>query len=116
MTFKAIQTYSDGQVVSWIEEPAAGSNQEPEHPAPTLTLAPASDSGAAAPANNPPSNTAAATVTASGEDASQGSVTGAYVVGGIGLLAGLAALGLALTGRRRRASLDRTPDRVSTGV
>ena len=24
MTFKAVQTYSDGKVVSWIEEPAAG--------------------------------------------------------------------------------------------
>ena len=111
MTFKAIQTYSNGQVVSWIEEPAAGSNDEPEHPAPTLKLA-----AAGAPAAN---NTAAAppaAAAASGDDASKSSVTGAYVVGGIGLIAGLAALGLALTGRRRRASLDQNTDRVSTGV
>ena len=111
MTFKAIQTYSNGQVVSWIEEPAAGSNQEPEHPAPTLKLAPASDTGATTSTNN----TAAPTVTASNDDASKGSVTGAYIVGGIGLIAGLAALGLAITGRRRRASVE-NPDRVSTGV
>ena len=36
MTFKALQTYSDGQIVSWIEQPAAGSTEEPEHPALTL--------------------------------------------------------------------------------
>ncbi len=30
ITFKAIQTYSDGKVVSWIEEPAAGSSEEPD--------------------------------------------------------------------------------------
>lgn len=42
MTFKAIQTYSDGEVVSWIEEAAAGSTAEPEHPAPVLKLASAS--------------------------------------------------------------------------
>jgi uncharacterized protein YcnI len=114
MTFKAIQTYSDGQVVSWIEEPAAGSNQEPEHPAPTLKLAPASDSGAAGPAA-PTTNTAAPATTSS-DDASSGSVTGAYVVGGLGLVAGLAALALALTGRRRRGAGTRTPERVSSGV
>ncbi len=42
MTFKAIQTYSDGEVVSWIEEAAAGSTAEPEHPAPVLKLTAAS--------------------------------------------------------------------------
>ena len=61
-------------------------------------------------------NSAAPTVTASSDGASSGSVTGAYIVGGIGLVAGLAVLGLAPTGRRRRGSLDQTADRVSTGV
>jgi len=112
MTFKAIQTYSDGQVVSWIEQPAAGSNQEPEHPAPTLKLAPA---GAAA-GPSAPAAPAATAPAAPSDAASSGSVTGAYVVGGIGLLAGLAALGLALTGRRRAAAAAPTRDRVSTGV
>jgi uncharacterized protein YcnI len=37
LTFKAIQTYSNGDVVSWIEQTVKGA-PEPEHPAPTLTL------------------------------------------------------------------------------
>lgn len=112
MIFKAIQSYSDGKVVSWIDVPPAGSTEEPESPAPTLTLAAA---GAAAPAAAPAA--AAAPVTPS-DDASKGSVTGAYVVGGIGLLAGLAALALAATGRRRRTTVDgsREPVSSSTGA
>ena len=48
LVFKAIQTYSDGKQVAWIEQPAPGSNAEPEHPAPTLQLAaaPTSPTGA----------------------------------------------------------------------
>ena len=111
MTFKAIQTYSNGQVVSWIEEPATGSNQEPEHPAPTLKLASASDTGATAPTTN-----TAAPASTSGDEAGNGSVTGAYVVGGIGLVAGLAALGVAVSGRRRRTAAEQNPERVSSGV
>jgi uncharacterized protein YcnI len=37
LTFKAIQTYSNGDVVSWIQESVKGA-PEPDHPAPTLTL------------------------------------------------------------------------------
>jgi hypothetical protein len=112
MTFKALQTYSNGQVVSWIDVPAAGSSDEPEHPAPTLKLTPAADTGAAAPSTN----TAAPTVSVSDDAASNGSVTGAYVVGGIGLLAGLAALALAISGRRRRTAAEQTQERVGSGV
>ncbi|MGI5139268.1 MULTISPECIES: YcnI family copper-binding membrane protein [unclassified Streptomyces] len=36
LTFKALQTYSDGKVVRWIEEAQGG--QEPENPAPVLKL------------------------------------------------------------------------------
>jgi uncharacterized protein YcnI len=111
MTFKAIQTYSSGEVVPWIEEPAAGSSEEPEHPAPTLTLTAAGS----APSASAPSASPAAPA-ASSDDASKGSVTGAYVVGGIGLVAGLAALALAATGRRRRATVDGTRQPVSTST
>jgi uncharacterized protein YcnI len=100
MTFKALQSYSDGSVASWIEVPPAGSTEEPEHPAPTLKLTAA---GAPAGSAATPVGTTAA---GDGDGASRGSVTGAYVVGGIGLLTGLAALGLALTGRRRTAAAD----------
>jgi uncharacterized protein len=41
LTFKAIQTYSNGEVVSWIQQTVKGA-PEPEHPAPTLTLTKAS--------------------------------------------------------------------------
>jgi uncharacterized protein YcnI len=37
LVFKAIQTYSDGSVVSWIQLTAKGA-AEPEHPAPVLVL------------------------------------------------------------------------------
>ncbi|MGQ0632696.1 MAG: YcnI family protein [Sporichthyaceae bacterium] len=46
MVFKALQTYSGGEIVRWIEEVAPGSTEEPDFPAPTLKLAPA---GAPAP-------------------------------------------------------------------
>jgi periplasmic copper chaperone A len=46
MEFKALQRYSDGEAVRWIE-PAKADGNEPEHPAPTLKLA---HSGCARPA------------------------------------------------------------------
>ncbi|HUR75957.1 MAG TPA: YcnI family protein [Sporichthya sp.] len=40
IVFKALQTYSNGEVVRWIDEVAAGSTAEPAHPAPVLKLTP----------------------------------------------------------------------------
>lgn len=37
MTFTAIQTYSNGDVVSWIQTSVKGA-PEPDHPAPVLRL------------------------------------------------------------------------------
>jgi periplasmic copper chaperone A len=51
MIFKALQTYSDGTVVRWIDEPATGAG--PEHPAPVLKLTPAAATGTTAPAAAP---------------------------------------------------------------
>jgi uncharacterized protein YcnI len=42
VVFKALQTYSDGTVVRWIEEPATDGS-EVDKPAPTLKLAPAAE-------------------------------------------------------------------------
>ena len=39
LVFKALQTYSSGEIVRWIEVPAAG-QPEPDSPAPVLTLTP----------------------------------------------------------------------------
>jgi uncharacterized protein YcnI len=98
MTFKAIQTYSNGKVVSWVEVPPAGSTTEPDLPAPTLklTAAPAVSGATTATAAG-----AAANAAADSDAATKGSVTGAYLLGGAGLLAGLAGLALGRTRRRR---------------
>ena len=55
MVFKALQHYSDGSVVRWIE-PTVEGQPRPEHPAPVLTITPASatgDTAAAAPTPAP---------------------------------------------------------------
>jgi uncharacterized protein len=103
MTFKAIQTYSDGEVVSWIEQAAEGSSAEPEHPAPTLTLAPAGSSstpvgstGSASAAPSPSQPAAAATSESS--DDTRANV--ALALGAVGVLLGGIALAAALLGRR----------------
>jgi uncharacterized protein YcnI len=46
LVFKTVQTYSNGDVVRWIDTAPAG-GPEPEHPAPTLTLTKAGDSDTA---------------------------------------------------------------------
>jgi uncharacterized protein YcnI len=47
VVFKALQTYSDGNVVRWIDQAAAGA-PEPAHPAPVLKLLPAVSASASA--------------------------------------------------------------------
>ena len=84
LTFKAIQTYSDGTVVSWIEIPAPGSNVQPDHPAPTLDL-PAATSTTAAPAKS-------------------SSNAGAIGLAAAALALAAAALGLSIVGRARRGA------------
>ncbi|WP_030487240.1 YcnI family protein [Micromonospora chokoriensis] len=97
MVFKTLQTYSDGNISRWIEEPAPGT--EPEHPAPVLTLA-----AAAAPAG---SATPTAAVAAPDDDDDDDDDEGnglALGLGVAGLVAGLAGLvlgGLAFTRTRR---------------
>src|SRR3954453_6737104 len=51
ISFKALQTYSDGSVVRWIDTQTPG-DPEAEHPAPTLSLTPEA-ADAAAPAAAP---------------------------------------------------------------
>jgi uncharacterized protein YcnI len=88
MVFKALQTYSDGNVVRWIDEPAAD-GAEVEHPAPVLKLAPA---GAA-------TNAAAATTGSAAADTSGDGNGTPYGIAGIVL--GLAGLVLGLLAYRR---------------
>lgn len=46
VSFRAVQTYSSGEEVAWIEEAVEG-QEEPEHPAPVLELLPPEDEEAA---------------------------------------------------------------------
>jgi uncharacterized protein len=95
LTFKALQTYTGGQVVRWIGAP------ESDKPAPQVTLtAPEAQSGAA---NVNAADTAAApAAAATGDDdgPSTGLVVVALVLGAAGLAAGGTAL---LTSRRHPA-------------
>jgi uncharacterized protein YcnI len=96
MAFKAIQVYSDRSEVGWIEETPAGA-AEPEHPAPVLELAAATEGVAAAGAAGAPPAAAAAD---NADAASKGAVLAALVIGGLGLAAGLAGLAFGVTARR----------------
>jgi uncharacterized protein YcnI len=94
LTFKALQTYADGQVVRWIGP--AGSDD----PAPTVKVT-SGASGDAAPAATPAPAAPAATPAPASSSSDDGTDTlsiVALVVGALGLLAG----GLALAGSRAR--------------
>jgi uncharacterized protein YcnI len=103
LVFKALQTYSDGEIVRWIDEPQAGT--EAEHPAPVLKLARKADSTAA---------TGAATGVAvpAGEKSNEAATGGdddqtlPISLGVAGLVAGLAGLAFGLLAWRR---VSRTP-------
>lgn len=99
VTFKAIQTYSDGNVVNWVEE-GTGST-EPEFPAPKLAIAAASGDGHGDTATTGAATTEPDTATAAADtDSGSGLGITGIVLGGLGLLAGGAALALVL--RRNR--------------
>jgi hypothetical protein len=91
LAFPAIQTYSSGEEVTWIDTAADGA-AEPEHPAPTVQLVAAD--GAAA-------TTSAGASSGSDDSSSDTLAIIALVVGGLGLVAGIAALVL---GRRHPAA------------
>jgi uncharacterized protein YcnI len=94
LVFKAIQTYDSGEVVRWVEVAAPGA-EEPENPAPTVTLidAPAEDGA-----------TEAATEVAGDDDAEDDDEDGGDPLGIAALVVGLIALavgGMALARGRR---------------
>lgn len=100
IVFKALQTYSNAEIVRWIEEPPAAGGEEPEHPAPVLNLV-AGDDGSGGDATSAP---AAGADLATGEDAAGDDDAGAgwaLVAGAAGLVAGLAGLLLGFVAWRR---------------
>ena len=99
VTFNAVQTYSDGTEAAWIE-PTVEGQAEPENPAPVLDLTGSTAEGADD-AHGSGSETGTATTADAGEDSGDGLAVTALVLGGLGLVAGLAGLGLGLSARRR---------------
>ncbi|WP_392967416.1 YcnI family protein [Streptomyces sp. LN245] len=99
LTFKTLQTYSDGKVVRWIEQPQKG-EEEPESPAPALTLTaegaaekPASaGTGASGSDSSSSSSSSSAAAESTASDKSSDSTaralgTAGLIVGVLGLLA-----------------------------
>jgi periplasmic copper chaperone A len=82
LTFKAIQTYSSGEVVRWIGPP------DSEEPAPQVELTAAEEEAAAAPAEQQQAPAASE----EDDDDGNGLAIAALIVGALGLVAGLAAL------------------------
>jgi uncharacterized protein YcnI len=104
LTFKALQTYSSGEVVRWIEEAAPG-GAEVERPAPVLKLTRAAASNATTATTAPGSESQPGEVAAPDDVASKDDVNGARTFGILGMVFGLLGFATATTAaasRRRR--------------
>lgn len=108
LLFPTVQTYADGQDVSWIDPPAAAGEPEPEHPTPSLTLTDAAtdSAGSAHGTDTGTSGTdtgasvTASPVSKSDVDGANSKGTIAMVLAGVALVAALAGLAL---GRSRKS-------------
>jgi uncharacterized protein len=99
LMFKALQTYSNGDVVRWIELPSGG--KEPEHPAPILTLTDAATATGTPATSASPATLAAAPVAAISATSGGGSDGLARGLGIAALVLGVLALIVALVLRGR---------------
>jgi len=89
LTFPALQTYSNGQVVSWVETSTPG-GAEPEHPAPVLTLTKGDDASATSPA-----------ATTSSDSSSDDSSKTIAIIGLVVAIVALAVAGASFAVRRK---------------
>jgi uncharacterized protein YcnI len=99
ISFDAQQTYADGEVVDWNQKQAKG-EAEPEHPAPTLTLAEPTADHHGAKASDADKDAYSSTLSMTRDD--DGDRLGTWLGGGA-LLVALASLVVALRQNRRRA-------------
>jgi uncharacterized protein YcnI len=104
LVFKAIQTYSDGSVVSWIQVPTKAV-PDPPHPAPTITLTSAGDAPAGTATTAPAS---AAPAAASGGSGNNALAVAALILGGVAVVLALLAVWL---GRPRFGGRDEGDER-----
>ncbi|KUN81865.1 YcnI family protein [Streptomyces griseoruber] len=115
LVFKAVQTYSGGEVVRWIEVQEDGA-EEPENPAPVLALSTATEDhhGGAATAEDASDESdessddakAASATTEAAADSSGGSDTTARVLGVVGIVVGAAGVAYGVLAGRRRTTSD----------
>lgn len=105
LVFKALQTYSDKEVVRWIEEPEEGA-AEPESPAPVLKLTEAAEGHGAAAADKASDDAKSGARGDNAEQAADSNSDGlARGLGIAGILAGVAGVAFGvLAGRRRGES------------
>lgn len=109
MVFKAVQTYSNKEVVRWIEVPEKG-KEEPDYPAPVLALSAASDdhhgaSGASAEkASGEKDTDDAEKASHSTEAAADSSDTTARVLAVVGIVIGAAGVAYGVLAGRRRTT------------
>jgi uncharacterized protein YcnI len=108
LTFKVLQTYSNGDVVRWIEQGSdAPGADEPEHPAPTLKLAKGGDedsdsaepSASATPGASSGPSVSAASEAKDGDYASKDDFKVALAIGIGGAVLGLVGIGSAFARR-----------------
>jgi uncharacterized protein YcnI len=102
LVFAAEQTYSDGSVVDW-NEPMPASGEEPDHPAPTVTLTPAAEGSdhhggeeSADSGDEAATPISADVATHEDVDTATSRATIGIVLGALGLVLGLIALFVAL--------------------
>ncbi|WP_330305746.1 MULTISPECIES: YcnI family protein [unclassified Streptomyces] len=110
LVFKAVQTYSNKEVVRWIEPQKEG-EEEPENPAPVLALSAASESGhhgsaatddaSDASDASDAKDTAQDTTEAASSDSSD---TTARVLGVVGIVVGAAGVAYGVLAGRRRTN------------
>ena len=115
--FPTAQTYDDGTVVEW-NEPTPASGDEPEHPAPTLTVAAAGDASEAGRAHSDEgaatstvaeASTATVSAAAATSEPSKGSDSTAVILAVIGIVVAAAALMTAAVALRRRPTTEEKP-------
>ncbi|MFD4875432.1 YcnI family protein [Streptomyces sp. NPDC058420] len=104
LVFKALQTYSDKEVVRWIEVQKDG-EEEPENPAPTLKLTSAAASGATAEDASETSKKTETTAADSTSSSSGSSDTTARVLGVVGIAVGAAGVAYGVLAGRRRTTV-----------
>jgi uncharacterized protein len=104
LAFKALQTYSNKEVVRWIEVPQEG-KEEPDNPAPVLELSAASEDGHHGSAADEDSDAKSAEKTSTHTAASSdGTDTTARVLGIVGIVVGAAGVAYGVLAGRRRSN------------